>query len=114
MALFDAHRHLGAMPAFPFYGGPPARPDAGARATVAALLADLDAEGTRGALVLPNYGVPDPDMVFRFNELCLEAAAADDRLRVGTVGVGASRGRGAVNIQAVHGSWRLRGVGSGL
>jgi len=30
----DAHRHLGKMPAFPFYGGPPANPDMLARATV--------------------------------------------------------------------------------
>jgi predicted TIM-barrel fold metal-dependent hydrolase len=33
--------------------------------------------------VLPNYGVPDPDVAFSFNELVLEAAARDDRLRAG-------------------------------
>jgi uncharacterized protein len=79
----DAHRHLGVMPAFPFYGGPPVRPDLGARATVAELLADLDAEGTERALVLPNYGVPDPDVAFAFNELVVEAAMTDDRVRAG-------------------------------
>lgn len=46
-----------------------------------ALLADLDAEGTERALVLPNYGVPDPDVAFGFNELCLDAASRDDRVR---------------------------------
>jgi predicted TIM-barrel fold metal-dependent hydrolase len=79
----DAHRHLGVMPAYPFYGGPPVCPDLGSRATVAELLADLDAEGTERALVLPNYGVPDPDVGFSFNELVVEAAATDDRIRAG-------------------------------
>ncbi len=81
--VLDAHRHLGVLPAFPFYGGPPVRPDIGARATVKQLIADLDAEGTERALVLPNYGVPDPDVAFSFNELCVEAAATDDRVRCG-------------------------------
>ncbi|GAA1274454.1 hypothetical protein GCM10009677_29650 [Sphaerisporangium rubeum] len=81
--VFDAHRHLGVLPAYPFYGGPPVKPDVTARATVAHLMADLYAEGTERALVLPNYGVPDPDVAFGFNELVLEAAAADDRVRCG-------------------------------
>jgi predicted TIM-barrel fold metal-dependent hydrolase len=76
----DAHRHLGVLPAFPFYGGPPVNPDINARATVAQLLADLDAEGTERALVIPNYGVPQAEHSFRLNELVLEAAAASDRL----------------------------------
>lgn len=82
-AINDAHRHLGVMPAFAFYGGPPAHPDILARATVAELIADLDAEGTERALVLPNYGVPQAEVSFSFNELVLEAAAADDRIRCG-------------------------------
>ena len=60
--IFDAHRHLGVLPAYPFYGGPPVNPDITARATVEQLVADLDAEGTERALVIPNYGVPDPDV----------------------------------------------------
>lgn len=52
-----------------------------APATVAELLANLDAEGTERAVVLPNYGVPDPDVAFGFNELCLEAAGRDDRIK---------------------------------
>lgn len=77
----DAHRHIGVLPAFPFYGGPPVNPDVKARATVDELLADLDAEGTERALVIPNYGVPDPKHSFELNELVVEAAARDDRLR---------------------------------
>ncbi|MGQ0632038.1 MAG: amidohydrolase family protein [Sporichthyaceae bacterium] len=79
--LRDAHRHLGVLPAYPFYDGPPVNPDTTARATVAELLADLDAEGVERALVIPNYGVPDPDVAFSFNELVVEAAAKDDRIR---------------------------------
>jgi uncharacterized protein len=81
--VFDAHRHLGRLPAYPFYGGPPVNPDLRARATVAELIADLDAEGTERALVIPNYGVPDPAIAFSFNELCVEAAGKDDRIRAG-------------------------------
>lgn len=79
--VFDAHRHLGVLPAFPFYGGPPVNPDTTARATIAGLISDLDAEGTDAALIIPNYGVPDPDIAFSFNELVVEAASTNDRIR---------------------------------
>jgi uncharacterized protein len=79
----DAHRHLGVLPAYPFYGGPAVQPDVTARATISELLKDLDAEGTERALILPNYGVPDPDVAFGFNELVVEAAQRDDRIRCG-------------------------------
>lgn len=71
------------LPAYRFYGGPPVQPDIRARATIAELRADLDAEGTAGALVIPNYGVPDPAVSFAFNELCVEAAQADERVVAG-------------------------------
>lgn len=76
----DAHRHLGVLPAFPFYGGPAVNPDTGARATIGELLTDMDAEGTERALVIPNYGVPDPAVAFGFNELCVEATTKSDRI----------------------------------
>jgi len=78
--MTDAHRHLGVMPAFPFYGGPPVNPDTKARATIDELIADLDAEGTERALVIPNYGVPEPEHSFAFNDLVLEAASKHERL----------------------------------
>lgn len=81
--LWDAHRHLGRLPAYPFYGGPPISPDTTAVETIDDLVADLDAAGVERALVLPNYGVPDPDVAFGFNELVLEAAQKDDRIRAG-------------------------------
>ncbi|HET7487754.1 MAG TPA: amidohydrolase family protein [Acidimicrobiales bacterium] len=82
-AICDAHRHLGAMPAWPFYGGPPVHPAIREQATIAGLLRDLDDEGTEQALVIPNYGVPDPDAAFALNDLCLEAAASDERVSCG-------------------------------
>jgi predicted TIM-barrel fold metal-dependent hydrolase len=82
-ALADAHRHLGVLPAFPFYGGPAINPDIAARATVDALLADLDREGTDRALVIPNYGVPDVAVTFALNDLVVEAAGRDERVRAG-------------------------------
>lgn len=81
--VFDAHRHLGVLPAFPFYGGPAVNPDTTARATISQLISDLDAEGTDRALIVPNYGVPDPDIAFSFNELVVEAASTNDRIRAG-------------------------------
>ena len=80
MRIWDAHRHLGELPPFPVYGGPSVSPAPHAPATVDALLADLDAEGTERALVIPNYGVPDPDVAFGLNELCVEAAARSQEL----------------------------------
>jgi len=79
----DAHRHLGQMPAFPYYGGSPSNPDTRAPGTVRELIADLDRDRVYRALVLPNYGSPDASVSFGFNPLVLEAAAADDRIRCG-------------------------------
>jgi predicted TIM-barrel fold metal-dependent hydrolase len=79
--VFDAHRHLGVLPAFPCYGGPPVAPALGSRATIGELLADMDREGTERALIIPDYGVPDAGIAFSFNELRVEAAAKDDRIR---------------------------------
>ena len=81
--VHDAHRHIGVMPAYPFYGGPPVQPDIAARATVKELIADMDREGTERTIVLPNYGVPDASVSFSLNPLVLEAAATDDRIRCG-------------------------------
>jgi predicted TIM-barrel fold metal-dependent hydrolase len=81
--VFDAHRHLGTLPAHPFYGGPAVSPDTAARATVEELLADLDREGTERAVVLPNYGVPVAAASFGLNHLVLDAADRDDRIRCG-------------------------------
>lgn len=81
--LRDAHRHIGRLPAYPFYGGPAITADVTARGTVKELIADLDADRIERALVLPNYGVPDPDAAFALNSLAIEAAQSDDRIRCG-------------------------------
>src|SRR5260370_32252631 len=82
----DAHRHLGKMPAFPFYGGPPCNPDMLARGSVAELITDPDKAGGERALGLPHYAVPDASVSFRFNPLGLGAAAAAQRIRCGLWG----------------------------
>lgn len=83
VGITDSHRHLGSLPAYAFYGGPPVCPDTRSRADVAALIADLDTEHTTGAVVLPNYGVPDPEVSFALNDLCLDAAQTDERVACG-------------------------------
>lgn len=83
MPVLDSHRHIGSLPEFPFYGGPPLRADLGARETVDELVADLDEHRIDRALVLPNYGVPIPEVAFDLNRLALDAAQRDDRLRCG-------------------------------
>ncbi len=80
---WDAHRHIGRLPAYGFYGGPPIQADVTAKATVREFFASLDEEGTERALVLPNYGVPVPDAAFDLNPLALEAAQQDDRVLCG-------------------------------
>lgn len=79
----DAHRHIGLLPAYPFYGGPAISPDITAKATIADFVADLDNDGVERVVVLPNYGVPDPDLAFGLNHLAIEAAQTDDRIRCG-------------------------------
>ena len=79
----DAHRHVGVLPAYNYYGGPAISPDVTARGTIEELLADLDDEGTERALVLPNYGVPIPEVPFALNELAIETAQRDDRVLCG-------------------------------
>ncbi|MXG90036.1 amidohydrolase family protein [Nocardioides flavescens] len=81
--VHDAHRHIGVLPSYPFYGGPAISADVTAKATVTEFLRSLDEEGVERALVLPNYGVPDPDVAFGHNHLALEAAQRDDRVRCG-------------------------------
>lgn len=76
---FDSHRHIGRLPAFGFYGGPPISPDTSARETIRDFFNDLDDQDVERALVLPNYGVPIPDIAFELNQLALEAAQSDDR-----------------------------------
>ena len=81
--VLDSHRHIGALPEYAFYGGPPMRADLSATETVAAFVAELDADGIDRVLALPNYGVPVPEVAFELNHLALEAAQSDERIRCG-------------------------------
>jgi hypothetical protein len=81
--VHDAHRHLGVLPAHPVHGGPPVNPELTARASIDELVADLDREGTVGALVMPDHGVPDPAASFALSDLVVEAAQRDERILAG-------------------------------
>lgn len=108
----DAHRHIGVLPSYPFYGGPPIQPDVSAAASVADLTAALDSDGIERALVLPNYGVPDPDVAFGLNHLALEAAQKDDRIRCGLwvspLASDAARNDGALALAGTDGVAALK------
>jgi len=81
VAICDSHRHIGLLPPQRFYGmAEPVVPAGAALGTVAELLAQIDEEGTERALVMPNYGVPDPEVSFALNELVLDATTTDERL----------------------------------
>ncbi|MDQ6751391.1 MAG: amidohydrolase [Actinomycetota bacterium] len=81
MSICDSHRHIGLLPPQRFYGmDEPMVPATGAAKDVKALTRQLDEEGTERALVIPNYGVPDPEVSFALNEVVLDAATTDDRL----------------------------------
>ncbi|MET3960673.1 putative TIM-barrel fold metal-dependent hydrolase [Marmoricola sp. OAE513] len=112
MPILDSHRHIGILPEFPFYGGPPLRADLTARATVAELIDDLDADGIERALVLPNYGVPIPEVAFELNDLALEAAQKDDRIRCGLwvspKAADAERNRAALELASESGVAALK------
>jgi len=84
LAIADCHRHLGHLPPQRFYGmDEPMVPAAASKGNVRELLAQLDEEGTERALIIPNYGVPDPEVSFALNEVVLDAAATDERLACG-------------------------------
>ena len=79
-AVWDAHRHLGALPATPSTAG---RRSCLVRPAGHRRRADRrPRRGGHGAgVVLPNYGVPDPDVAFGFNDLCSSGGQRDDRIR---------------------------------
>ena len=108
----DSHRHIGRLPEFAFYGGPPIQADVTAKATVAEFIATLDDEGTERALVLPNYGVPIPDAAFDLNPLAIEAAQKDDRVSCGLwvspKASDAERNDGALALATEHGVKALK------
>ena len=83
MWRFAALRARRAAEAAARQAGPQAEALATALRENASLQADLDREGTECALVIPNYGVPDPTASFALNELVVEAAQTDERIRAG-------------------------------
>ena len=100
--------HLGKMPAFPFYGGPPCNPDMLARGSVAELIADLDGAGVERALGLPNYGVPGRVGLVRLQSAGPGGGRGRRPDPVRAVGLAAAAGRRA-GQDADRGRGRLAG-----
>ncbi len=82
--VHDAHRHLGVLPAYPFYGGPPVNPDTTARATDRRAARRPRRRGHRAGAGPAELRRTRPGARrSRFNDLVIEAAQRDDRIRAG-------------------------------
>lgn len=77
--LFDAHSHIGAMGSFPYYNGPAVNPTVIEYADAAAMLKHMDTVGVERAMIIPNYGIPDSTLSFKFNPLVVDACEHNDR-----------------------------------
>ncbi len=79
--VFDAHCHIGAMKGFPFYGLPePVKPTVYDFKDTNSQLKNMDKFGVERALVMSNYGIPDPSQPFGLNEVVMEACNKEDRI----------------------------------
>jgi glycosyltransferase-like protein len=119
----DAHRHLGVLPAFPIYGGPPVNPDTTARATVTELAANAAGHCVRTVHHLDQFHTPELTacheraLVHPYAHICVSAAVGAE-LRAGwgitaTVipnGVDSARFRAAAGPAgaAARQAWRSR------
>lgn len=90
--VFDAHCHIGTMKAYPFYGLPePIKPSVYDFVDKKAQLKNMDKFGIERALVMSNYGIPEPAQPFGLNEVVLDACNKEDRILGAIWFSGASR-----------------------
>ena len=72
--VFDAHCHIGEMAGYPFYGLPePVKPSVYDFRDVDAQIQHMDKFGVERALVMSNYGIPDPKQPFSLNPVVMDA-----------------------------------------
>ena len=84
--VFDAHNHIGFMEGFKYYGLPePVNPTVYCDIDRSSKIDMMDRLGVDRALVLSNYGIPDPNQPFTLNPVVLEACADSDKRIVGGV-----------------------------
>ncbi|NOY86436.1 MAG: amidohydrolase [Deltaproteobacteria bacterium] len=84
--VFDAHCHIGGMDKFPYYGLPePVSPTVFEDPDRASKIKLMDELGVDRAVVMSNYGIPDPNQPFGLNHVVLEASSHDDKRIVGGI-----------------------------
>ena len=90
----DAHRHLGVLPAYPFYGGPPVNPDVDRpRHRRRADRRPRRARAPSGRWSCPTTACPTPTSPSASTSSCVEAAAARRPDPRRPLGLAAARGR---------------------
>lgn len=84
--VFDVHNHIGAMKAYPYYGAPePIDPTVYTDPDRASKISQMDLLGVDRAIVMSNYGIPDPSQPFGLNPVVLDACAKEDKRILGGV-----------------------------
>ena len=82
--VHDAHRHIGLLPAYPFYGGPPVHPDSSARGTVAELVSrHAPRKAPSVHWCSRTTGCPTPPCRSRSTNSSWRPPASDDRISCG-------------------------------
>lgn len=84
--VFDVHNHIGFMEGFKYYGLPePVNPTVYCDNDRAAKIKIMDQLGVDRAIVMSNYGIPDPSQPFGLNAVVLDACAHQDKRILGGV-----------------------------
>jgi predicted TIM-barrel fold metal-dependent hydrolase len=84
--VFDAHNHIGAMDPYPYYGAPqPVDPTVFNDPDRASKIEMMDTLGVDRAIVMSNYGIPDPSQPLALNPVVLDACGKEDKRILGGV-----------------------------
>jgi predicted TIM-barrel fold metal-dependent hydrolase len=84
--VFDVHNHIGFMDGYRYYGLPePVNPTVYCDNDRSAKIEMMDKLGVERAVVMSNYGIPDPNQPFTLNPVVVEACAAADKRIVGGI-----------------------------
>jgi predicted TIM-barrel fold metal-dependent hydrolase len=99
--VFDAHSHIGALGAFPYYGlKTPVNPTVIEYATTGEMVKHMDDYGVERQMVIPNYGIPDSKISFKYNPLVVDSTEHQDRL-VGAIWTSPKVSDLALNKEAI-------------
>ncbi|MDA2919114.1 amidohydrolase [Desulfobacterota bacterium AH_259_B03_O07] len=79
--VFDAHTHIGGIPAFKFYDlEEPVKPTVIEYPSSKEYIKHMDEYGIDRAMVISNYGVPDSGQPFTLNPIVIDSVQESDRL----------------------------------